>query len=106
MKRGAGFALGATEDRGVVPGIIGKQTIQFDVWGDTVNFASRLESQGVVGEIQVSQDVARKLQARYELTERGSIEIKGRGPAKTFILVGPRAEAIRHEPELKDRFVA
>lgn len=90
----------------VVAGIIGKQTIQFDVWGDTVNFASRLESQGVVGEIQVSQEVARRLQARYELVERGSIEIKGRGPAKTYLLLAPRAESSRHEPELNVRSVA
>jgi len=73
----------------VVAGIIGKKKFTYDIWGDTVNLASRMESQGLPGEIQVSPAVYERLQDRYAFRERGKIEVKGRGEMTTYFLVGP-----------------
>jgi adenylate cyclase len=74
-----------------VAGVIGRQKFIYDLWGDTVNTASRMESHGVPGEIHVSQDAARRLESDFELKSRGTIEVKGKGPMQTFFLVGRRA---------------
>jgi adenylate cyclase len=58
------------------------------VWGDTVNLASRMESTGVPGLIQVTGEVERRLHGRFRLESRGEIDIKGKGPMETFFLVG------------------
>ena len=55
-----------------------------------VNTASRLESQGVVGRLQVSDTVFQRLQGRFEFEPRGTVELKGRGPMNTYFLIGPR----------------
>jgi class 3 adenylate cyclase len=70
----------------VVAGIIGKHKFIYDIWGDTVNVASRLESHGVAGRIQVSDVTAAALAGRYELEPRGTIELRGRGPMLAFLL--------------------
>jgi class 3 adenylate cyclase len=72
----------------VVAGVIGKRKFSYDLWGDTVNTAARMESQGVPGEIQVTEAVYQILQDRYQFASRGPVEIKGKGVMNTFFLSG------------------
>src|SRR5215831_2300562 len=75
----------------VIAGVIGTRKFIYDVWGDTVNTASRLESHGEPGRIQVSDVVFQRLQSRFEFEPRGAIELKGRGPMNTYFLNGAKA---------------
>lgn len=70
----------------VVAGVIGKRKFSYDIWGDTVNIAARMESAGVPGEIQVTTVVRDRLADQYEFAERGTIDVKGKGPMETFLL--------------------
>lgn len=72
----------------VVAGVIGTKKFIYDIWGDTVNVASRMESTGVPGRIQVTGAVERRLRDRFVLASRGEIEVKGKGRMETFFLVG------------------
>mmetsp|Transcript_3342 Transcript_3342/g.5900 ORF Transcript_3342/g.5900 Transcript_3342/m.5900 type:complete len:553 (+) Transcript_3342:185-1843(+) len=72
----------------VVAGIIGTRRFLYDVWGDTVNIASRLESTGQGGRIQVSQSVYERLQDCYKLERRGRVRMKGKGDQVTYWLIG------------------
>ena len=74
-------------------GVIGKHKFIYDLWGDTVNTASRLESQGIPGEIQLSQATQALIQDTYLLEERGEVPVKGKGAMRTFLLRGPREQA-------------
>jgi len=76
-----------------VAGVIGKKKFAYDVWGDTVNTASRMESLGLPGYIQVSEETYLLLNDKYILEERGVMDVKGRGQMKTYFLQGKRAEA-------------
>ena len=71
----------------VVAGVIGRSKFIYDVWGDTVNIASRLESHGVPGRIQVSEDMMQLLQHRFAFEPRGTISLKGRGDSAAFLLL-------------------
>jgi class 3 adenylate cyclase len=70
----------------VVAGIIGRQKFIYDLWGDTVNVASRMESAGLNSEIQVTEAVKQRLEGRYDFTQRGPIEVKGKGLMTTYLL--------------------
>ena len=84
---GLGLRIGI--DTGpVVAGVIGRRKFIYDLWGDTVNTASRMESHGVPGEIQVTERVVAALADGYVLEPRGSVEIKGKGPMPTWFLRG------------------
>jgi adenylate cyclase len=72
----------------VVAGVIGTAKFAYDVWGDAVNIASRLETSAPPGAIQVSDRVARRLTGAFELTSVGSVELKGKGPTRTWLLAG------------------
>ena len=72
----------------VVAGVIGSHKFVYDVWGDTVNVAARMESQGVPGRVHLSADTARLLGGRLPLESRGNVSIKGKGEMETFLLVG------------------
>jgi class 3 adenylate cyclase len=70
----------------VVAGVIGKRKFIYDLWGDTVNVASRMESHGVPGAIQLSDASRRLLDGKFRLQHRGLIEIKGKGAMDTWLL--------------------
>ena len=72
----------------VVAGVIGKKKFVYDLWGDAVNTASRMESHGIAGQIQVSESTYRLLNQEYEFYERGVIEVKGKGEMRTWFLQG------------------
>ncbi|MEP7122132.1 MAG: adenylate/guanylate cyclase domain-containing protein [Byssovorax sp.] len=72
----------------VVAGIIGIKKFTYDLWGDTVNTASRMESHGVPGAIQISETTRLLLDGKYLLTPRGIIDVKGKGLMETALLVG------------------
>ena len=75
----------------VIAGVIGRHKFTYDLWGDTVNTASRMESHGLAGRIQVSEETHRRLRNRYEFEERGEIELKGKGRRRAYLLVGRQA---------------
>ncbi|HET7726111.1 MAG TPA: adenylate/guanylate cyclase domain-containing protein [Candidatus Limnocylindrales bacterium] len=73
-----------------VAGVIGIRKFIYDVWGDTVNMASRMESHGIPGRIQVTAATAQRLSRTHAFEPRGVIDVKGRGSAETLLLVGRR----------------
>jgi adenylate cyclase len=76
----------------VVAGVIGKRMYLYDVWGDAVNTASRMESHGVAGRVQVSEGTRRRLGDSFLLEERGALEVEGQGEVQTWF-VGRRNSA-------------
>ncbi len=74
----------------VVAGVIGRRKFSYDLWGDTVNSASRMESHGIPGRIHVTERVARAAHDEYEFEVRGPIDVKGKGEMCTYFLIGPR----------------
>ncbi len=74
----------------VVAGVIGTKKFIYDLWGDAVNTASRMESHGEAGRIQVSAATYKYLQDKYVLEERGIIQVKGKGEMVTYFLMGRR----------------
>jgi class 3 adenylate cyclase len=74
----------------VVAGVIGMHKFAYDVWGDTVNTASAMESRGIPNEIQVSQASFIRLSDHFVFERRGTIEIKGNQQMETYLLRGER----------------
>ena len=77
----------------VVAGVIGARKFIYDLWGDTVNIASRMESTGVPGEIQVTRIVYERLKDHFDLESRGIIPVKGKGELEPWLLRGERKAA-------------
>jgi class 3 adenylate cyclase len=75
----------------VVAGVVGSRRFFYDVWGDAVNVASRMESTDSVGRIQVPEVMYARLKDQFVLQERGVIHIKGKGPMRTWYLIGRSA---------------
>ena len=114
---GAGGAPGARHDRGagplqrahehalqvrigiatgpVVAGVIGRRMYLYDVWGEAVNTASRMESHGVAGRVQVAESTRQLLGEPFLLEERGALEVEGKGDVKTWFLGGRRGRVDR-----------
>ena len=70
----------------LIAGVIGSQKLSYDIWGDTVNVASRMESMGIPGRIQVTERVVQVTSDDFEFEDRGILEVKGRGKMRTYLL--------------------
>ncbi len=77
----------------IVAGVVGKKKFIYDLWGDTVNIASRITSEGVPGMIQVDESTYRRLQERYDFHEPQTIYLKGKGNMVVYRLIGRHGEA-------------
>jgi class 3 adenylate cyclase len=78
-----------------VAGVIGLKKFIYDVWGDTVNTASRMESTGAPGRLQVTTETRDRLAAEFEFERRGMVEVKGKGALETWFLIGRRRSSER-----------
>lgn len=79
----------------VVAGVIGRSKLTYDLWGEPVTMASRMQVHGLPGRIQVTDAFRRRLEHAYEFEHRGAIDVKGRGPTATWWLVGRRPSRAR-----------
>ena len=88
-KHQTGYAIRVGVNSGpVVAGVIGTKKFSFDLWGETVNLASRMESTGIANEIQTTEQTYMLLQGRYTFEERGEVKIRGKGNLKAYLLKG------------------
>lgn len=78
----------------VIAGVIGVKKFIYDLWGDTVNTASRMESHGIPGAIQVTEAVYHRLRHRYAFEERGMIDVKGKGNMRVYLLKGKYGDSV------------
>ncbi len=88
-ERGLDVSIRIGIDTGaVIAGIIGRHKFAYDLWGDTVNTAARMESHGIVGRIHVTDATYLRLRSQFAFEARGEIEIKGKGRMATYLLIG------------------
>jgi adenylate cyclase len=84
----------------VVAGVIGRAKFIYDLWGDTVNTASRMESLAQPGTIQVTERTYERLRTSYELVRRGTVQVKGKGQMTTYLLLGRRGDQAPPRPDV------
>ncbi|MGO8999475.1 MAG: adenylate/guanylate cyclase domain-containing protein [Polyangiaceae bacterium] len=82
----------------LVAGVIGKRKFVYDLWGDTANTASRMESHGEAGKIMVTHAVYEKLKGKFSFEPRGTVKVKGKGEMQTYFLLG-RIQAREEQPQ-------
>jgi len=90
----------------VVAGVIGTKKFIYDLWGDTVNTASRMESHGAIGEVQVTEATYELLKDKYEFEERGAIAVKGKGEMQVYLLKGKKENRVHPNFEENQEFNA
>ena len=90
----------------VVAGVIGKRMYVYDVWGDAVNTASRMESHGVAGRVQVSESTRQRLGEPFVLEERGTLELEGAGEIRTWFVSGRQSTESRHHSWQQEQIVS
>src|SRR5262249_1410289 len=78
----------------VVAGVIGRSKFIYDLWGDTVTTASRMESTGLPDRVQVTEPMQRALALQFDLETRGEIEVKGKGRIPAWLLTGRKAASV------------
>nr|XP_039265323.1 adenylate cyclase type 9-like isoform X1 [Styela clava] len=83
----------------VTAGVIGTTKLLYDIWGDTVNIASRMDSTGVPGKIQVSENSQKCLKDKFDFTYRGSTMVKGKGEMQTYLLHRESDRPIKENPK-------
>ncbi len=83
----------------VIAGVIGERKFAYDLWGDTVNTASRMESHGIPGSIQVSSSTHALIRGKYDLEARGAIDVKGKGKIETWFVRGYLVEPAKDESD-------
>jgi class 3 adenylate cyclase len=84
----------------VVAGVVGQKRFLFDLWGDAVNVASRMESHGTPGTIQITDATHDLVADRFECVDRGEIDVKGKGPMRVWHVVGRRGGSPRADSEI------
>jgi class 3 adenylate cyclase len=82
----------------VTAGVIGRRKFAYDLWGDTVNTASRMQSHGLPGRIQVTERAYELLRDRFSFESRGPIEVKGKGVMTPYLIVGPKPISTSMQP--------
>ncbi len=86
----------------VIAGVIGHKKFQYDVWGDAVNVASRMESHGVPGEIQITDSTHDFVKEQFQCHPCGTINVKGKGEMTTWQVVRPLSNQIDHKAKVPD----
>ena len=76
----------------LVAGVVGTHKFSYDLWGDVVNVASRMESEGIPGSIQVTETTYQLIRDRFVCEPRGIISVKGKGDMNTYLLLAKRAD--------------
>ena len=87
----------------VVAGVIGESRFAYDLWGDTVNIASRMESTAPEGSIQITETTKEAIQNKFLLEKRPQVQIKGKGLMDTWLILGPKQSDSSSESTLKEQ---
>lgn len=91
QKNGVNWAVRVGLHSGeVMAGIIGSRKFAYDLWGDTVNLASRLESQGRAGWVQISDETAKLIESEFDVLSVGLVDIRNRGELQVYRIAGPK----------------
>jgi class 3 adenylate cyclase len=90
----------------VVGGVVGTKKFAFDIWGDTVNVAARMESNSVAGKINISENTYQLVRESFECEYRGEIDVKNKGMMKMYFVHGPKESANRHKENTVDKKTA
>ncbi|NVO02670.1 MAG: adenylate/guanylate cyclase domain-containing protein [Bacteroidetes bacterium] len=82
---------------GLITGVVGQKKFAFDVWGDTVNIAARMESSGEVGKVNISESTYELVKDYFDVTSRGMIEVKNKGKIKMYFVDGIKPKNVMNQ---------